>query len=287
MDGSSWEGERERTASPAIDEGWGASGVELEAGDNVSSPRPSAERVSFEQASSVAAEDVEARHSSDEVKGSLDAGQRISMEQEAFGTPEAAIIKDDMEPAALDTSIGRLSLDQPDTSFASVSLAAPEPNSALRRSPSFGSDFGDFGTGSDPWGAGNTSWADATTGGWGAEPEAEAGAEDQDETPVAEDKGWGDSAEVPTARSWGRDESWGGARAASPPPQRNKQEEDWEAAQRRIALSEARAPFELITRLKKDWEGVAADVAGENILETSEEIEDKLVAGAATLEENV
>lgn len=283
----SWDGEREResTSSPVIDEGWGTPEPGLEQHDTVSSARPSFERRSLELKASESL-----RVSLDEPAEAQAADTALELSSMGHASSPARVAS-----PPLDTSFARLSHEEPSheepsheepsQSFADISLSSVQASS-MRRSPSFGggSDFGDFGTGAgDPWGAGGTSWKDATEGGWGQEVELQREGEEDTQ------KGWGAErdSEPSTARGWDQEASWGGARAASPPPQASKQEEDWEAEQRRVALSEQRAPFELITRLKKDWESVAADVAGDSVLETSEEAEAALASGAAELEDNV
>ncbi|GMK54752.1 hypothetical protein CspeluHIS016_0113380 [Cutaneotrichosporon spelunceum] len=123
----------------------------------------------------------------------------------------------------------------------------------VKRSSSFGSDFGGFADleGEDAGGWGETSWTDE--GGWKEETYG----------------GWGD---VPRAES---------------PPKQNQQELDWEKAQRRLAAADARAPHEHVMRLRRGWEEVAEMVIGDNKLETSEEKEQTLDDNARTLQESV
>jgi hypothetical protein len=138
----------------------------------------------------------------------------------------------------------------PASPTASPKLDVP---SELKRSASFGSDFGGFADpGGDDSGWGDTSWKD--DGGW--KEDAYAGG------------GWGD---VPRSES----------------PKQSQQELDWEAAQRRLAAADARAPHERVMRLRRGWEEVAEAVVGENGLATSEEEERALDDGARALQESV
>lgn len=130
----------------------------------------------------------------------------------------------------------------------SLGLAGLEASDIVRRSMSPSSDFGGFGS---------------------------------PERGVRSDDPWGT----------GADEPWGAAvaerereRESTPSPSR--QEKQWEIAQSEMRLRDELAPFEKIQSLKKEWDGVAAAVLGDNEPTVSEDEERKLDAAASALKEH-
>lgn len=128
---------------------------------------------------------------------------------------------------------------------AGLGLAGLEASDIVRRSVSPSSDFGGFGS----------PQAVVASDPWGAEP-------------------WGAAAE---ARERDRQ------REATPSP--SQQERQWERAQSEMRLRDELAPFERIQALKKEWDGVAAAVLGDNEPTVSEDEERKLDAAAGALRE--
>ncbi|CAK9786017.1 hypothetical protein CC85DRAFT_328359 [Cutaneotrichosporon oleaginosum] len=125
--------------------------------------------------------------------------------------------------------------------------------SELKRSVSIGSDFGGFADvgGDDAWG--DTSWKE-------------------------EDAGWKEDA---------HGGGWDDVPRRDSPVKQSQQELDWEAAQRRLAAADARAPHERVMRLRREWEAVAEDIIGEHKLHTTEAEETALDDGARVLQESV
>lgn len=128
----------------------------------------------------------------------------------------------------------------------SLGLAGLEASDIVRRSMSPSSDFGGFGS---------------------------------PEQGVRSDDPWGTS-----------DEPWGAAvaereRERENTPSPTRQEKQWEHAQAEMRLRDELAPFEKIQSLKKEWDGVAAAVLGDNQPIVSEDEERKLDAAAGALRE--
>lgn len=292
-----------RSPSPVLDAGWGASSPPAAPSHDEDDDEPERETppvltsaLELERSPSPQRSPSPTRSSSSlpptSPRKSLDALARItgealprlSLEADAFSRPSSARPSAEVEQrpvsisppppisaVAFDTaelgegfatpfgpSSPKATAPEIDADISAASLVVPEP-SELRRSPSFGSDFGGFADGEVEGGWGDTSWKDdggddAGTSAW--KPEETSG-------------GWG---EVPRAPS---------------PVKPNAQELEWEAAQRRMAAADARAPYERIQALRKGWEDVATAVIGDNTLETSEEEERKLDEGARELQENV
>ncbi|KAL1409962.1 hypothetical protein Q8F55_003961 [Vanrija albida] len=147
---------------------------------------------------------------------------------------------------------------------------ATTASAAMARAPSFGADeFGDFGGGfaetsfsadtSDPWGGGG--------GAWGAAPASSSRRSSAASATPADDS----------------DEyaAWGGVARPKGPEAPTAQETQWESAQRTMALQQARAPFEKVERLKRDWDDVAAAAIGENTVDALTDAEE------ATLDQGV
>ncbi|BEI88083.1 uncharacterized protein CcaverHIS019_0108010 [Cutaneotrichosporon cavernicola] len=267
---------RLRSPSLDLDAGWGEPSKPMPAEQGLerepspSPPTSTSPRKSVEALSRVLSTDLR-------LSGEL---PRVSLEAEAFSRPGSADLPplSDSRPGSVSFESPRVSEDVtspsppavPSVAFDTADLGAgfatpfsptspKEPKLGvppeLERSASFGSDFGGFADvdveDEDAGGWGDTSWKDE--GGWKEEAYG----------------GWGD---VPRAES---------------PPKQTQQELDWEAAQRRLAAADARAPHERVMRLRRGWEEVAEIVIGENKLEASEEAERALDDNARTLQEDV
>jgi hypothetical protein len=160
-----------------------------------------------------------------------------------------------------------------DPDVSSTSLAAVT-NVSLRRTPSFGSDFGGFNDGA-AWGGSEwkkDGWGDAS-GGAGAARMSMS----RSPSPAA---GYTDT----------YDDQWGGVRAGpEPAPEPTAQELDWAAAQRSMKIKEVRAPYDRVENLKRGWDDVALKVIPESDrLEAPDEAsEAKLADGVRDLDSHV
>lgn len=149
----------------------------------------------------------------------------------------------------------------------------------MRRTPSFGSDFGGFDEGlrsGDPW------------GGWGNESKAEDPMPKEEDLFIRETSEPGFAAEDSYG---GADDSyggWGGVRPSSPRAA-TPQAQEWESAQRSIQIKEARAPHDTVEKLKRGWDEVAAAVIAEkDQLEVIDDDEEqKLDDGVKIVEQHV
>lgn len=265
----------------------------------LSSPRKSVDKVAR------LAEEEEAEEGFASPRASLDAIERISREVSRAGSPLAvaaasAVARADSIPPvsvnAASPTISAASASSPRASLDALRLDADAP--PLRRTPSFGSDFGGFADAgaSDPWGGGGDEWGKpAGAGGDQDESFQSFGARSSSPTRASED-GWGTPApDEPRGGDGDRDadegayEGWGGVSrsAAAPEPSRTTQETEWEEAQRRIAVQESRAPYAKIEALKREWDEVAASVITHKVENADEAEETKLEAGVKALQDNV
>ncbi|ODN77654.1 hypothetical protein L202_04807 [Cryptococcus amylolentus CBS 6039] len=126
---------------------------------------------------------------------------------------------------------------------------AASPLSGIPKSPSFGDDFGGFSgfaasSPDDPWGPKLETSATKEDDGWGGSDWEEP----SQSTPGATHIG------VKTPKSDASDEGWGGATEMGPKsPVKGKEEDEWEEAQRRIRVTEERAPREKIDDMTNQW----------------------------------